>query len=129
MKTIKKLVIGFFAVVVSLILLGVVIGFLTDSGKDQTKDASELLTPAATQAEPATVSKENYEAVTIGDSLTGKGGMTIDQVTAILGDPDDKSEVQSGNLKMETYIYSHFDKMISITFSNGLASGKTQTGL
>jgi uncharacterized protein YxeA len=82
-----------------------------------------------------TVTLENYEKITVGDSLTGEGGMTIEEVTAIFGKkPDTKSESQSGDMKMimadwTADGWNNLGDNVAVTFINGKASGKSQFGL
>lgn len=80
------------------------------------------------------ITLEKYNSIKVGDSLTGEGGMTIDQVVSILGEPTDKSESSSGNVKMEIYSWSEnvagdLGANMSVDFINGKASGKSQFGM
>lgn len=75
--------------------------------------------------------KVEYNKIRVGDSKTGKGGMTLGEVEQILGKSTSQSEGKSGNLEMDVYTFatSAGPNSILVTFINGHASGKTQTGL
>jgi hypothetical protein len=85
---------------------------------------------APKKEEKSSITKENYEKIVQGDSLSGKGGMSIEEVIAILGEPDDKMESQyddgSGNtIKSENYSWHTLDfESISVQFTNGHVSHK-----
>lgn len=76
-------------------------------------------------------SKKEYEKIQVGDAKTGKGGMTIAEVEKIIGKPTTQTEGRSENAKMTVYTFagSSGPNSILITFINGHAAGKTQTGL
>ena len=72
-----------------------------------------------------------YRKVKVGNTLTGKGGMTIAQVVALLGKPDkgDISVTNTGGTKLATYDYHFFQATGSpswvISFTNGHVTDKT----
>lgn len=71
------------------------------------------------------VNKENYDKIKEGDVISGDGGMTIDEVLEILGEPDNKTQSKTGDITNDIYSWSspNFES-ISITFTNGKASHK-----
>jgi hypothetical protein len=75
--------------------------------------------------------KSEYNKVRVGDAKTGKGGMTLKEVEKILGRSTSQTEGTSGNIKMEVYTFASIagPNSILVTFINGHASGKSQTGL
>jgi hypothetical protein len=75
--------------------------------------------------------KAEYDKIRVGDAKTGKGGMTIAEVEKILGQPTTQTEGKSGNLEIKGYTFATNagPNSIMVTFINGYASGKTQTGL
>lgn len=87
------------------------------------------------KADSNTVTLENYDKIAVGDTMTGEGGMTLEEVTALFGkDPDSKSESQSGDMKMimASWTADGFENLgdnISVTFINGKTSSKAQFGL
>jgi hypothetical protein len=72
-----------------------------------------------------------YRKVKVGNVLTGKGGMTIAQVVALLGKPDkgDVTVTNSGGEKDVTYDYHFFQATGSpswvISFTNGKVTDKS----
>jgi hypothetical protein len=72
------------------------------------------------------ISKESFEKIVQGDSITGEGGMTIEEVEALLGEPDSKIESKSGDIHMIDYSYIGKDfQSISVNFTNGKVSFKS----
>ena len=132
-KFIKGLMV-FFGVCVFFIIVGVIVGAMADSGSEPAKKVADAVTTAAPAAEPqkdSTVNMENYNKIKVGDSMTGKGGMTIEEVTAVFGqDPSDKSETQTGDIKMviATWMDDNFNT-ITVSFMNGRVDSKSQMGL
>ena len=124
---------------VVIIFVGLVIVSMAMGGEEEAAPTSSEPAAAETAAEPKAepkkeekpadkITKENYEAIKTGDTLTGEGGMTIEEVTAILGESTNKTESQTGDMKMEIITWNNgkLTKMASITvsFTNGKASSK-----
>lgn len=110
--------------IIILVALVVIAGMFSGGGSETTTTDSK---PKQEAKQPAKkVSKVNYDKITQGDALTGEGGMSIDQVKAILGDPDTKTEAQSGDMKMEdmTWTDGLLGSSISVNFINGKVAGK-----
>lgn len=119
--------------IIILVILVATISMCSSSGSNkQTGNKPGTTTKPIEPAKPAEPGRAEYDKIVIGDSLTGKGGMTKNQVNAILGKPINTTESQSGNMKMEICSYSAKGSLganIGVTFINGLASNKTQTGI
>lgn len=83
------------------------------------------------QSTSAMPGKSEYNKVRVGDAKTGKGGMTLKEVEKILGRSTSQTEGTSGNIKMDVYTFASTagPNSILVTFINGHASGKSQTGL
>lgn len=145
-KFLKFVGYGFLAIIV----LGVVASVMggneeSDTNTPAVEENATQAKETATQAkeEPKekkkddknTVTLENYDRIVVGDSLTGEGGLTVEEVTAIFGKkPDTKSESQSGDMKMIMASWTadgwaNVGDNVSVTFINGKASGKSQFGL
>lgn len=60
----------------------------------------------AKKEEKKKITLADYEAIQAGDSLSGEGGATYEDVVAKLGEPSSKSETQSGNFKMTMAIWT-----------------------
>lgn len=95
--------------------------------------ANEQTTKSATP-ESKKITLAEYESIKTGDALTGKGGMTYEEVVAKFGEPSNKSESQSGNFKVvmaswTENINGDLGANFNVTFMNGKASGKAQMGM
>lgn len=121
-------------------VLAVVVAILGGGEETQTNtpEAEEKPTEAKqdTKKEDSnTVTLETYDKIIVGDTMTGEGGMTFEEVTALFGkDPETKSESQSGDMVMTMagWTAEGFENLgdnISVTFINGKASSKAQYGL
>jgi hypothetical protein len=119
LKKFFKIALG---IVGGFVALGIIIGVVSGGGSSEPRKTTTPMNQEAPKAE--VVSQENFDKIVQGDSVTGEGGMTIDEVKAILGEPDSTSESQSGDLKMEMYSWTKNFKTISVTFSNGKVSYK-----
>jgi len=128
-----------WVLIVFAILIAIGVG-ASMSGDDSAEPTSSTQpTPADKKEKPkeekkdsGKITKEEYEAIVVGDSLTGEGGMTIDEAIKKFGEPQTRTESQSGDLKIEMLDWpaeGDFGANVSITFSNGKASGKSNFGL
>lgn len=114
-----------FLIIAVCVLIFIVVGVF----RGVPKISDESKTPNhSTTALPG---KSEYEKVRVGDAKTGNGGMTLKEVEKILGNSTSQTEGTSGDLKMQVYTFasSSGPNSILITFINGQASGKSQTGL
>lgn len=71
------------------------------------------------------LTKENFEKIDIG-SFTGEGGMSVEQVKDILGEPSHGTTSEPGGYKVESLQFASFKegKSITVIFTNGGASEK-----
>lgn len=120
-------------VIVAIVVINIATGGEEEAAPTKSEPAAATTEKAAEpkkeEPKPAdTITKENYDKVKAGDALTGDGGMTIEEVTALLGEKMDKTESQTGDMKMEIITWNNGKltemKSISVTFINGKASGK-----
>jgi hypothetical protein len=87
------------------------------------------------KAEPKKEEKKDfkaaYEKIVQGDALSGEGGMSYEEVVALLGEPDTKTESKSGDMTLLMTGWTDLSMdgfgMISVTFTNGKVSGKSLT--
>ena len=128
---------------IGLILLGVIVGMVSSGGETTESQVQPENQATENQEQPKKQEKKdenmvtlaNYDKIVVGDSLTGEGGMSIEEVTAIFGaDPETRSESQSGDLKMiaASWIATGWENMgdnVSVTFINGKVTSKAQFGL
>lgn len=117
--------------VIGLILLGVIIGIATGGGSSSTSSDTKPKTETTAKQNKKVDPISRYNKIKIGDALTGKGGMTIKEVKAILGNQDSKttstSKIGNDETTMDVYTWINgFGKGITITFTNGLASEKIE---
>lgn len=89
------------------------------------------ITGTPKQSASAMPGKADYDKIRVGDPKTGKGGMTLAEVEKILGQPTSEQTGQSGKMVMDVYTFatSAGPNSIMVSFLNGHASGKTQSGL
>lgn len=142
MKKIFKIVLGAFAV---LLILGV-IGAIADSGESQVNSSDNPVNKQEAEAEKETgeepteeieeeadekaeeqgkITKEKYDQIKQGDGLTGEGGATKEEVIEVLGEPDSTTESQVDDMKMETMSWTTWEfTSISVTLTNGKVSSK-----
>lgn len=120
-KLVKLVILVVSAMVLIFIVVGVIMGVsnLGNATKQPQQSASSR------------TGKAEYDKIRVGDAKTGKGGMTISEVEKILGKSTTQTEGKTGNLVMEVYTYASNagPNSIMVTFIDGHASGKTQTGL
>lgn len=120
-------------IVFGLIIVGGVIASMGDDSSSSTN--SNDAKPASTAPKDdksKKVTKEQFDQVKTGDTVTGEGGMTLEEVEAILGKGEKLSESQSGDLKMEFYQWNaegEFGANVTVDFVNGKASSKAQFGM
>ena len=129
MKKLFKLgCLGFMGLIVLVVIIAVASSGGGDNSTDnQAADTKPTETKKETKKEKKdVVTKENFDKIKQGDSLSGNGGMTIDEVKDILGKPDQTTESQSGDMKMENFTWMEglFGNTINVTFINGKVASK-----
>jgi hypothetical protein len=112
-----------------LVALIVIVAVASGGGETNSTDNQAADTkPAETKKEKKNVvTKENFDKIKQGESFSGEGGMTIEEVTEILGKPDQTTEAQSGDMKMEdyTWISGFLGDAINVNFINGKVASKS----
>lgn len=117
MKTIFKIVLG---IIIAFVLLGIGAvactgAFINEVDKEMTKTTEEAKTDTS---KPGLAEYEQVE-----------NGMTIEEVNAILGDPQDNIVSETDGLKMETVTYEARGEIganIVVTLENGTVTSKAQ---
>jgi hypothetical protein len=120
-------------VVGAIIVLGIIGNMM--GGKSNTEPAKKESSPktetnTSTKNPVNKVTKESYDMIKTGDTLTGDGGMSVQDVKNILGEPNNNvestSNVNNTEYKMETMTWSSGLEMkaITVVFVNGYASSK-----
>lgn len=120
----KLLKLGFLLIAVCVLIfifVGVFRGVSNIGNGSKTPNQSSSVMPG----------KSEYNKVRVGDPQTGKGGMNLKEVEKLLGKSTSQTEGTSGKIKMEIYTFasSAGPNSILVTFIDGHASGKSQTGL
>lgn len=137
MKKVFKFIGGFILGVIVLSLITSILGDKEETGTNTSRSTETAQEQAKQkpQDEGNKITLENYNAIVVGDSLTGDGGMTIEEVSAVFGkEPDTKSESQSGDMTMIMAGWTaegleNLGDNVSVTFINGRASSKSHFGL
>ena len=79
------------------------------------------------------LTKENFDKITCGtlnyDTMKYEGGMTLDEVKAILGEPTETASSTVMGSVTTACVWGKTTKCISVTFVGDMAISKTQTGL
>ncbi|MGF2715660.1 DUF3862 domain-containing protein [Bacillus cereus] len=90
--------------IIVLIILGIVVsvmggGSSTDNktSTDQKQESSNGKTNKETKKK---ISLADYESIKTGDSMSGEGGESYEDIVAKFGEPSSKSESQTGDFKM-----------------------------
>lgn|GEM_PF-5322727 len=123
----------------------VLIAVLSACNSDSSNNNSATTSSTTKTNEPDHKSKEEtvkkekkpgmaeYEKIKIGDSITGEGGMTLKEVSAILGgSPSSTSNSESSGIKVILADWSAKGDLganITVTFTNGKATDKANFGL
>jgi hypothetical protein len=120
-KLLKLIMVVVAAVVLIFIIAGAIKGISNMGNPTNTSQHSATAMPG----------KKEYDKVRVGDPRTGKGGMTLKEVEQILGNSTLQTESKSGNSVIDVYTFAANagPNSILVTFINGHAAGKTQTGL
>jgi hypothetical protein len=134
MKKFMKFVGAALAIFVILGIIGNMMGSksepATKVSEPKTETTQPVQQPAKTE-QPAKVSKENFDKIKTGDGFSGDGGMSVDDVKAMLGEPEtditSTSSINGKDYRMDVMTWSaglQF-KSITVTFMNGFASAKS----
>ncbi|QIQ61235.1 hypothetical protein Sam46_gp34 [Bacillus phage vB_BcM_Sam46] len=128
MGIVKKVVYGFAGLVVAGVVIGAATG--TEEAKPVQKVA-EIKTeaPAAKETPKAKdgATKANYDKAIQGDSLTGEGGSTIEEVKALMGkEPTFDSVTEVSGMKIVSMTFNGYEagEVLTFTFTNGKLSMK-----
>jgi hypothetical protein len=117
-------------VIGAFIVLGIIAGIVgggndtpTQTTAPQTEQADK---PAPAKEKPKKVDRKAvYDAIKVGDTLTGEGGDTYETVIAKMGKPDSETESTSGDMKMVMVDwFSLTEGNYSVTFINGKVANK-----
>lgn len=116
----------------NVLLATLVMASIVGCSKDAEEKPSETKTETteSTPKEPEIkigITKENYDLVIEGDSTTGAGGSSIDEVKALMGEEptfDISEKVQGVEIYSMTYNAYETGEVLVFTFSNGKLAQK-----
>lgn len=127
MKTIGKIVAaGLILLVICVAGCAALVGAGANEAAKAIDKAQKSDTAAARQF------KTKFAKIKVGNTLTGKGGMSFAEVKAIIGAPKprDVMESRSQGMKLTTWSYTFLmsdeSMSYSIDFANGHVMGKTR---
>lgn len=123
MGIIKKAMVGFG----SLVVLGIGIGACTDTEKPA-QPVEKVVEVRKEETKPKDgATKANYDKAVQGDSLTGEGGSSIDEVKALMGkEPTFDSVTEVSGMKIVSMTFNGYEtgEVLTFTFTNGKLSMK-----
>lgn len=99
-------------------------------GSKNNEPSTKMSSPNTQQPATSKISQENFDKIKTGDAVTGDGGMSVDQVKAILGEPNNDvtstSSINGKDYRMDSMTWTSGLEMksITVTFINGFASSK-----
>jgi len=127
-KKVVKLTLG------TLVVAGI-IGACTNDAEPTKETAAPKVEQKQEQKKektPSKISQENFEKIVQGDALTGEGGMSKDEVIAMLGKPGSssvtKTTIGDKETTMEFTAWTSFrNGTLTVTFTDGRVSAKSFT--
>lgn len=85
--------------------------------------------PKKKKTEQKNTFRKNYDKIKVGDvAQQGNGGTSIDEVTALLGQPTSTSTTKVSGFKVKSYNWTKSDTSILVQFSHKRAITKTISG-
>ncbi|MDR2833510.1 MAG: DUF4190 domain-containing protein [Streptococcaceae bacterium] len=135
----NKKIISIIAVILSIASVAIVLitQSMYSSAINEISDSMDRA--ASSQEAEFTWTKEGYDALVVGDTITGVGGATFDDIVAQFGEPGSSNESQSGDY---TTKYASWDngfgsdgyKSVDLSFTKQedgtfLLNSKSQSGL
>ena len=79
------------------------------------------------------LTKENFDKITCAtlnyNTMQYEGGMTLEEVKSILGEPTNSASTSVMGTTTTAYVWGNDNKNITVSFVNGKAIMKVQTGL
>lgn len=110
---------------------------VTSSASSELKEVASSASSAVEEMTEFKWTKESFDTLTVGDTLSGAGGANYDSVIKQFGKPESESESTIGEVSNKLVTYTTFDsgfKSVSLSFSKQpdgqfLLSSKSATGL
>ena len=92
-------------------------------------DETKTTQPKKKKTEQKNTFRKNYDKIKVGDvAQQGNGGTSIDEVTALLGQPTSTSTTKVSGFKVKSYNWTKSDTSILVQFAHKRAITKTISG-
>ena len=117
--------------VVGVGLLAVSMAGCSSNSSESKSSGSETKTtqPKKKKTEQKNTFRKNYDKIKVGDvAQQGNGGTSIDEVTALLGQPTSTSATKVSGFKVKSYNWTKSDTSILVQFAHKRAITKTISG-
>ncbi|MED0959566.1 hypothetical protein [Bacillus paramycoides] len=126
--------------IIALIIIGIIAAVAGggDSANNSTESKQKTTNTTSKKDEKKKFTLADYESIKVGDSLSGEGGDKYEDLVAKFGEPSNKTESQTGDIKMimaswTKNINGDFGANFNVTFmekdGQKLASSKGQMGM
>lgn len=117
--------------VVGVGLLAVSMAGCSSNSSESKSSGNETKTtqPKKKKTEQKNTFRKNYDKIKVGDvAQQGNGGTSIDEVTALLGQPTSTSTTKVSGFKVKSYNWTKSDTSILVQFAHKKAITKTISG-
>lgn len=117
--------------VVGVGLLAVSMAGCSSNSSESKSSGNETKTtqPKKKKTEQKNTFRKNYDKIKVGDvAQQGNGGTSIDEVTALLGQPTSTSATKVSGFKVKSYNWTKSDTSILVQFAHKRAITKTISG-
>lgn len=117
--------------VVGVGLLAVSMAGCSSNSSESKSSGNETKTtqPKKKKTEQKNAFRKNYDKIKVGDvAQQGNGGTSIDEVTALLGQPTSTSTTKVSGFKVKSYNWTKSDTSILVQFAHKRAITKTISG-
>lgn len=115
--------------VVGVGLLAVSMAGCSSNSSESKSSGNETKTTQPKKTEQKNTFRKNYDKIKVGDvAQQGNGGTSIDEVTALLGQPTSTSTTKVSGFKVKSYNWTKSDTSILVQFSHKRAITKTISG-
>ena len=112
------------------LLAASMVGCSSNSSESKSSSTGTKTTqPKKKKTEQKNTFRKNYDKIKVGDvAQQGNGGTSIDEVTALLGQPTSTSTTKVSGFKVKSYNWTKSDTSILVQFAHKRAITKTISG-
>ncbi|WP_416493681.1 DUF3862 domain-containing protein [Bacillus mycoides] len=86
--------------IILLVVIGIIAAVAGGGDSSDSKGTTGTKQEQSTKEAKKKITLADYEAIKAGDSMSGEGGETYEDIVAKFGEPSSKSDSQSGDFKM-----------------------------